>query len=420
MFGQRSIALAVCCTVGLAIFAASLTHAVAADQPPTIQPAVEAEPAEAFVMPVAEDVPVDEAVVVSLEVPVDDTFPQTFTDIMLTGLRDRRGRASCGTCGGMLSIPKPNAPANCVQQGPSNKKENTFTENACVSGKYTDGTGGVDNRKICKAQSTCGPGEKISADTLTAARTCSDCDGAVEYQNETKHQLEKCEPHGDCKEDEYFVPNATSPDACIQCPADERSKCTTCTAPDACTALDCADNWFNEDGNFTNGCEVTCPAVASANCTACSDANTCTAVTCEAAFFNFDDNFNNGAPTAAIGKDLKGTGDWTVSGDWTSSADSSLGPGTNSTADSGSVSTTTIAIIVSATILITAAAAAAVVKTTIQKGAKIKDESHTAYVNPLYQGQDVGLSGFGFADELPSDYIEIDSAVDNDVTDSAE
>lgn len=78
MFGQRSIALAVCCTVGLAIFAASLTHAVAADQPPTIQPAVEAEPAEAFVMPVAEDVPVDEAVVVSLEVPVDDTFPQTF------------------------------------------------------------------------------------------------------------------------------------------------------------------------------------------------------------------------------------------------------------------------------------------------------------------------------------------------------
>lgn len=63
MFGQRSIALAVCCTVGLAIFAASLTHAVAADQPPTIQPAVEAEPAEAFVMPVAEDVPVDEAVV---------------------------------------------------------------------------------------------------------------------------------------------------------------------------------------------------------------------------------------------------------------------------------------------------------------------------------------------------------------------
>lgn len=60
------------------------------------------------------------------------------------------------------------------------------------------------------------------------------------------------------------------------------------------------------------------------------------------------------------------------------------------------------------------------VKTTIQKGAKIKDESHTAYVNPLYQGQDVGLSGFGFADELPSDYIEIDSAVDNDVTDSAE
>ena len=29
-------------------------------------------------MPVAEDVPVVEAVVVSLEVPVDDTFPQTF------------------------------------------------------------------------------------------------------------------------------------------------------------------------------------------------------------------------------------------------------------------------------------------------------------------------------------------------------
>lgn len=29
-----------------------------------------------------------------------------------------------------LSIPRLNAPANCVQQGPSNKKENTSTENA--------------------------------------------------------------------------------------------------------------------------------------------------------------------------------------------------------------------------------------------------------------------------------------------------
>merc|ERR1712166_1083810 len=44
----------------------------------------------------------------------------------------------------------------------------------------------------------------------------------------------------------------------------------------------------------TNGCEATCPGVADGTCDACSDASTCTAVTCTANFFNNDNDFNNG------------------------------------------------------------------------------------------------------------------------------
>ena len=49
----------------------------------------------------------------------------------------------------------------------------------------------------------------------------------------------------------------------------------------------------------TNGCKAGCPTVADATCDTCSDSSTCTAVTCNANYFNDDGDATNGWKQAA-------------------------------------------------------------------------------------------------------------------------
>ena len=53
----------------------------------------------------------------------------------------------------------------------------------------------------CATQTTCGIGEKISADTDTAARTCSVCD-ADTYQDGMDHRDTSCIPQPICHQGE--------------------------------------------------------------------------------------------------------------------------------------------------------------------------------------------------------------------------
>jgi hypothetical protein len=59
---------------------------------------------------------------------------------------------------------------------------------------YSDGRA-VD---LCDAQPTCNPGQKISADTKEAARTCSPCP-AGQYQSSPKHRMIECNLQIVCK-----------------------------------------------------------------------------------------------------------------------------------------------------------------------------------------------------------------------------
>ena len=43
----------------------------------------------------------------------------------------------------------------------------------------------------------------------------------------------------------------------------------------------CPANKFDDDDNFSNGCELGCPTVDGGTCDTCSDKDTCTAVTCD-------------------------------------------------------------------------------------------------------------------------------------------
>ena len=76
------------------------------------------------------------------------------------------------------------------------------------------------------------------------------------------------------------------------CPDVADGTCDTCS-DDAttCTAVSCAANKFNPNGNAVDGCEsaYNCVVVADGTCTACTStiASGCTAVTCNTGFVSF-------------------------------------------------------------------------------------------------------------------------------------
>jgi len=90
-------------------------------------------------------------------------------------------------------------------------------------------------------------------------------------------------------------------DKCADVDADNvdrtAASCTACTTAEAsgCTSLGaCNANYFDTNGNATDGCEQGCPAVINGDCTACSSNTTCTAVTCDADWFYTTDDPTDG------------------------------------------------------------------------------------------------------------------------------
>eukprot|EP00435_Cladocopium_sp_Y103_P002290 s696_g1.t1 len=108
----------------------------------------------------------------------------------------------------------------------------------------------------------------------------------------------------------YYDADGTVSNGCeLHCPLLPHATCTKCDAStcfqftceknccssaDFCSSVRCDKNYFDEDGDASNGCEVGCPKVPNGHCSSCNDAHSCNIYTCEVNHFEADGNVSNG------------------------------------------------------------------------------------------------------------------------------
>ena len=111
--------------------------------------------------------------------------------------------ATCTPCGDNTYKTGTNALATCIAQATCNAGQKISADSKtalrtcsdCGADTYQGATG--DRSTTCSAQSTCGAGEKISADSKTALRICSNCDAGT-YQSATDHRTMACTAQATC------------------------------------------------------------------------------------------------------------------------------------------------------------------------------------------------------------------------------
>ena len=143
------------------------------------------------------------------------------------------GETSCAACAAPCSTGQITT-TNCT----------TTTDRVCQNCDGATQWQDDPTQSTCKSHPTCAAGEKISATSATAARSCSACP-ADTYQDAVNHRITSCTAQTQCAAGQKIsAASTTAARSCSACPADKYQDATNHSVTDCKPATNCSAGKF--------------------------------------------------------------------------------------------------------------------------------------------------------------------------------